>query len=414
MLARIAGMRAAMRVTSDGDGRLWSVQPDLLGSNGQAADYVVETDNDASVLLRFGDGVNGRSPGATEGLSLRMRGGNGSNGNVGSNAIAHVLCGFDGITRVRNPLPARGGTGPTPLARARMDAPQAFRRQERAVTPQNYADMAMRDTRVQRAVATRRWTGSWYTMFITVDRRGGAPVDAPFEDSMTAFIDRYRLAGHDVEIDAPAYVALDIALHVCALPGYFTADVERRLLQVFGSAQGGFFDPDRFSFGDPVYLSAVVAAAMAVTGVSHVEPLRFQRLGRAPAGEITAGQITMARLEIARGYLALAFPLGTLGLLMGRVLWRRRVRSRRHAGECLTSVLAIGDRDAIAVLATELMNDPGDGYVVVGAGIPGEPGARGDVIMVGDRAIPIFGDENDALGALGDRCAADLPGRRSG
>ncbi|HRM93805.1 MAG TPA: putative baseplate assembly protein, partial [Alicycliphilus sp.] len=164
----------------------------------------------------------------------------------------------------------------------------------------NYADMAMRDTRVQRAVATRRWTGSWYTMFITVDRRGGAPVDAPFEDSMTAFIDRYRLAGHDVEIDAPAYVALDIALHVCALPGYFTADVERRLLQVFGSAQGGFFDPDRFSFGDPVYLSAVVAAAMAVTGVSHVEPLRFQRLGRAPAGEITAGQITMARLEIAR------------------------------------------------------------------------------------------------------------------
>ena len=47
-------------------------------------------------------------------------------------------------------------------------------------------------------------------------------------------------------------------------------------------------------------VGTVVAAAMAVTGVSHVEPLRFQRLGRAPAGEITAGQITMARLEIAR------------------------------------------------------------------------------------------------------------------
>ena len=115
----------------------------------------------------------------------------------------------------------------------------------------------------------------------------------------------------------------------------------------------------------------------------------------------------LARLEIARGYLALAFPLGTIGLLIGRKLWRRRVRARRHAGECLTSVLAIGDRDAIAVLATELMNDPGDGYVVVGAGIPGDPGARGDVIRIGDRVIPIFGDENDALGALGDRCAAD-------
>ena len=115
----------------------------------------------------------------------------------------------------------------------------------------------------------------------------------------------------------------------------------------------------------------------------------------------------LARLEIARGYLALAFPLGTIGLLIGRKLWRRRVRARRHAGECLTSVLAIGDRDAIAVLATELMNDPGDGYVVFGAGIPGDQRARGDVIRIGDRVIPIFGDENDALGALGDRCAAD-------
>lgn len=115
----------------------------------------------------------------------------------------------------------------------------------------------------------------------------------------------------------------------------------------------------------------------------------------------------LARLEIARGYLALAFPLGTAGLLVGRMLWRHRIRARRQAGECLTSVLAIGDRDAIAVLATELMNDPGDGYVVVGAGIPGVPSARGDVIRVGDRVIPILGDENDALGALGDRCAAD-------
>ena len=84
-----------------------------------------------------------------------------------------------------------------------------------------------------------------------------------------------------MEIDAPAYVALDIALHVCALPGYFTADVERRCCRCSARAGAASSTPDRFSFGDPVYLSAVVAAAMAVTGVSHVEPLRFQRLNSA-------------------------------------------------------------------------------------------------------------------------------------
>ena len=295
-----ASVRAALLVQSDGDARRWQVRRDLLGSSADAADCVVETDNDGHVVLRFGDDVNGRRPGAAEALSLRTRDGNGRAGNVGAGAIAHVLCGFDGVLRVRNPLPATGGSDPEPLARARMDAPQAFRRQERAVTAADYAEVTMRDARVQRAVATRRWTGSWHTMFITVDRRGGAAVDPAFEDSITAFIDRYRLAGHDVEIDAPAYVALDIALHVCAKPGYFTADVQRRLLRVFTTARGGFFDPDRFSFGEPVYLSAVIAAAMAVPGVSHVELLRFQRLGRPAAGEIDAGRIAMARLEIAR------------------------------------------------------------------------------------------------------------------
>jgi Baseplate J-like protein len=295
-----AAAREAILVLSDGDRRRWSARRDLLQSGAQATDFVAETDSDGQVVLRFGDGANGLSPGAAETLSARVRTGNGSVGNVGAEAIAHVVGGVDGITRVRNPLAARGGTEPLSLERARQDAPQAFRRQERAVTADDYAEVTMRDARVQRAVATRRWTGSWHTMFITVDRRGAQGVDPAFEDSITAFIDRYRLAGHDVEIDAPAYVSLDIRLHVCTRRGYFPADVQRRLLTVFSSEADGFFHPDRHSFGDPVHLSALIAAAMAVPGVSHAEPLRFQRLGRAAAGEIEAGQITMARLEIAR------------------------------------------------------------------------------------------------------------------
>ncbi|WP_082934733.1 sugar transferase [Mycolicibacterium mucogenicum] len=115
----------------------------------------------------------------------------------------------------------------------------------------------------------------------------------------------------------------------------------------------------------------------------------------------------LSRVDIARGYLALAFPLGTCGLILGRKLWRRSVRARRLAGDCQTRVLAIGDRQAVAVLADALMNDPGDGFVVIGAGVPGEPGSRGDRITVGDTLIPILGDENDALDALGDACTAD-------
>jgi hypothetical protein len=108
-----------------------------------------------------------------------------------------------------------------------------------------------------------------------------------------------------VEIDAPTLVPLDIEVHVCVKPGYFAADVEQRLLDVFSASRlpgggTGFFFPDRFTFGQSVYLSAVIATAMAVPGVAYATPVRFQRLGRKAAGEIASGRIPMARLEIAR------------------------------------------------------------------------------------------------------------------
>jgi len=108
-----------------------------------------------------------------------------------------------------------------------------------------------------------------------------------------------------VEIDGPRFVALDVELHVCTRPGHFPDVVEARLLDRFSAgvrAGGGlgFFHPDRLTFGEPLYLSAVIAAAMEVAGVAFVTPVTFQRLGRPAEGEIAAGRIPMGRLEIAR------------------------------------------------------------------------------------------------------------------
>ncbi|WPB55021.1 putative baseplate assembly protein [Xylophilus sp. GOD-11R] len=307
-VSAFADVRPALDVRSQRDQRRWTARRDLLTSDRGAYDYVVETENRGRAVLRFGDGVNGRAPAEAETLVARLRVGNGVAGNVGAEAIAHVVAPWAGdVLRVRNPLPARGGVDGLSVQKARLDAPHAFRRQERAVTPADYAAVAERAPGVQRAVATRRWTGSWHTLFISVDRRGEAALPAAEESALLDFVERFRLAGHDVEIDAPSYVALDIGLHVCTLPGYFAADVERRLLRVFsagrlGGAAGdtGFFHADRFSFGQPVYLSSLVAAAMAVPGVAYVRTTRFQRLGRHPAGELASGRIAMARLEIAR------------------------------------------------------------------------------------------------------------------
>jgi exopolysaccharide biosynthesis polyprenyl glycosylphosphotransferase len=108
----------------------------------------------------------------------------------------------------------------------------------------------------------------------------------------------------------------------------------------------------------------------------------------------------LARVDMARGYLAVALPLGLLGLLVTRNLRRVYVARQRAQGNYQTAVLAIGDREAVTVLAEELMRDPANGYRVVGMCVPGCGELDSDSIWVQGREIPILGDENQALAGV--------------
>jgi predicted phage baseplate assembly protein len=200
------------------------------------------------------------------------------------------------VDGVANPLPAAGGTEPEPAAAIRRDAPQAFLVQQRAVTADDYARRAERSPAVQRAAAAFRWTGSWHTVFVTADRAGGLAVDDPFETALRADLEPFRMAGYDLEVDGPQFVSLDVALFVCAAPDHFRANVQAAVLD----ALTALFAPDNFTFGQPVYLSPILAATQTVTGVQSVTVKRFQRQRDSASSAIDEGVLPMGRLEIAR------------------------------------------------------------------------------------------------------------------
>ncbi|HYC62431.1 MAG TPA: putative baseplate assembly protein [Thermoanaerobaculia bacterium] len=288
----------------DAAGIVWTSRRDLLASERFSTDFVVEAEEDGTSLLRFGDDEHGKRPDAGVLLEAKYRVGNGRRGNVGADSIAHIvftqpLIGGK-IVAVNNPLPARGGVDPEPLEDVRQKAPVAFRTQQRAVTPRDYEEVAQRHPEVQRAAVTFRWTGSWHTVFVTVDRVGGKSVDEPFEEELREFIETYRMAGYDLEIDGPRPAALELELHICATRDAFRTDVLAAVRDRFSSRNGGFFDPDRFTFGQPVYLSAIYAAAHEVPGVESVTIEKFQRLGLDSTEAETSGRISVGRLEIAR------------------------------------------------------------------------------------------------------------------
>ncbi|MFB2894815.1 putative baseplate assembly protein [Aerosakkonemataceae cyanobacterium BLCC-F50] len=301
-------------------GVIWEYQRDLLVSDRFARDFVVETEDDGRAYLRFGDGTLGRKPQPDTHLYACYRIGNGRAGNVGADTIVNFFIQKENlkpedrdkitdiqtaIKTVRNPLPAKGGTEPESIEQVRLYAPQAFREQKRAVTEQDYAAAAQRYPGVQKALATRRWTGSWHTIFITVDREGGRAIDEEFKRNLLDSLEQFRLAGHDIEIDSPRFVPLDIAMTVQVKRDYFRSNVKKALLDAFSNrvlanGQLGFFSSDRFTFGESVYLSQVIAAAVQVPGVESVKIDRFQRWGEPSNRELEIGKIQFEPLEIAR------------------------------------------------------------------------------------------------------------------
>lgn len=313
---QIGDLRPSIRLLEGNEeGPSWAPPPrgrrDLLASAPTSKEFVVEVENDGTASLRFGDGRLGRRPAAGSRFTARYRVGNGTAGNVGADSIRHLVAGDpEGprlpVLRVTNPMPASGGLDPESLEQVRQRAPEAFRVQERAVTEQDYGDLAQRcDPTLQRAVGTFRWTGSWRTVFVTADRKGGAQSDAPFELGLARCLERYRMAGHDIEIEPPEFVSLELDLDVCVKNGYFASDVEEALLAALGSrdlpdGRRGAFHPDNFTFGQTVHLSPVVAIAQDTDGVESVTVTKFQRQGVDPGDGQVPAKLELGRLQIAR------------------------------------------------------------------------------------------------------------------
>ncbi|HEX9893375.1 MAG TPA: putative baseplate assembly protein [Gemmatimonadales bacterium] len=308
----LRGVLPAIVVTSDGSER-WTAERELLDSRPADRHFMAEVHDDGSTRLRFGDGELGMRPEAASPFTARYRVGNGTAGNIGAEVLAHLADGVSGINvasvlRVRNPLSASGGVDPETIEEVRQKAPFAFRTQQRAVTLDDYEEVALRYPGLQRAAARFRWTGSWRTVFVTLDPLGRDTVtpDPALKQKVRDHLERYRLAGYDLEVDNPRYVSLEIDLQVCVKRGYFGADVQQALLEVFSNrtrADGvkGVFHPDRFSFGQTVYLSPLFQAALAVDGVESVRCLTFRRLGQPDQNKaLKEGRIPLSRLEIAR------------------------------------------------------------------------------------------------------------------
>jgi predicted phage baseplate assembly protein len=288
----------------------WESRIDLLESKSLDRHFAIEVDDDGWAYIFFGDGELGRLPEAGTVFWSTYRVGNGLVGNVGSEKICWIVFSSrrSGLSlRPRNPLPASGGADPEPVAEAKLFAPQAYRSKtklQRAVVPQDYADLAQMDSRVQRSMARRRWTGSWYEILVALDPLGQTEASQELIDDIEQRLLPYRRMGQNMKVAGASYVPLELSMTVCVKPEYLKGHVEAALMEAFSNRYledggKGFFHPDELSFGDGVYLSKIVTRAQAVPGVETVKVTALKRLNQPQGKEIENGVLPLDSYEIA-------------------------------------------------------------------------------------------------------------------
>ncbi len=242
-------------------------------------------------LMRFTTGPLGTAPPAGSTVTAVYEAGGGTAANVPANSLTVAernqalpdqtpdWAALPGL-EARNPVAAAGGAEPEPLDRARRAAPQAFAAApQRAVLPGDHAEAAIGLRGIDRATATRAWTGAWPLIRTVVDTDGSDP-DADLAAAI-AHLDNLRMLGQEVTVVRGTGIPLAIGLSVCVRPGIdgegARQEILRRLRPGIDEAPG-FFHPDNLRLGGTIHTSHVVAIVAAVHGVDAVELTMARRL----------------------------------------------------------------------------------------------------------------------------------------
>jgi predicted phage baseplate assembly protein len=284
--AAVAEPRLSLREARSRGGRKWLARTSLFESGPLDPHYVVEVESSREARLRFGDGVNGMEPPLDAGFRVEQCTGNGTIGNVGPNAIVHIVLPREARTSVRavrNPSGAFGGTDPEALSSVRLNAPAAFRTTERVVSPGDYEREARKVDGVVDATAVISNTGSWPIALVYVHSR-----DWSEDDALITPVER-RLkprqpAGVDLEVRRAVPMPVTAALDVTLASGW---DMTGTSELVDSAIRGAFLDSARFGFGTAIHRSELVTVMGRLPGIADVWVRELRWTGQ-PPGEPAA------------------------------------------------------------------------------------------------------------------------------
>ncbi|BBH69376.1 putative baseplate assembly protein [Actinoplanes sp. OR16] len=267
--------------------------------SGRAGDERVFTVDPASGEVTFGDGRQGARvpPGFRNVRATRYLVGGGRAGAVAAGAISATVTSLPFVTGVTNPLPATGGTDAEPVARTLRTGPARLRAGGRAVTADDYSQLATGSPGVLVARAHGvagldparpgvRTPGVVAVFVVPVRPEDGTPpvpASADLDAVARHLTAAVAPAGVRVVAAAPRYQQVRVEARIATDPGLNRAEVFQAagedLLTYLHPVRGGA-DGDGWPLGAALSYVALIRRLLAVRGVTAVPLLRLSVDGR--------------------------------------------------------------------------------------------------------------------------------------
>ncbi len=269
-----SGVRSTLRVWVDEIE--WREVPALYGRGSNDRVFITRRDGEGKTWIQFGDGITGaRLPTGQRNVRAVYRRGIGTAGILKAGQIDLLLDRPAGLKDAKNPLPSTDGKDPEVLEDARHNAPLTVLTLDRVVSLQDYEDFTLAYSGIYKALATWTWFQSTRGVFLTVAGFKGSAISLELRQQLRAALAKW----------GDPFVPTDVANHAAVTfragvrvkvdpdrePATVLAAVEQSLRQEFSF--------ERRSFGQPVSLAVVAAAAQSVRGVAAVQVARLYRSG---------------------------------------------------------------------------------------------------------------------------------------
>jgi len=199
----------------------WTLKNTLVNSGTVDQHFTVVRKPDGFFAVLFGDGTYGAIPGPFP-VIVSFRQGGGVIGNVKTAGSTVTYTGGDGdVTGVAMVADFTGGAAGESLERAKFLAPKMLKRNDRAVTEEDYTFLALKfSTAIVNARAFPGLYGAGTVAVHLVPAGGGNPSSTLKTDLETYLRDRSVLNLADVRVRNPIYVSQDATAQIKMRPGY--------------------------------------------------------------------------------------------------------------------------------------------------------------------------------------------------